>query len=177
MRVAFMQPEPERIAMFNIIGADGKQYGPVSADQIRQWVREGRANGASRVQLVDSDEWQTLAAISEFADLFNNAGVPPTMTPPRADLAARASNKIPAGICGILLGGLGVHKFILGYTNTGVLMLLVTVVGTLLGFFTCITFFAATAMSIIGLIEGIIYLTKTDEEFVRLYVDGRKEWF
>jgi hypothetical protein len=33
------------------------------------------------------------------------------------------------------------------------------------------------AMHIIGLIEGIIYLTKSDEEFVRIYVDGRKEWF
>jgi len=31
--------------------------------------------------------------------------------------------------------------------------------------------------SIIGLIEGIIYLTKTDEEFVSTYVDGDKAWF
>ncbi len=163
--------------MFNIIGADGKQYGPVAAEQIRQWVREGRANGTSRIQAVDGTIWQTLAMTPEFADLFNSPAPPPAMNPPRTDLAARASNKIPAGICGILLGGLGVHKFILGYTNTGVLMLVVSVVGTLIGFFTCITFFAATAMSIIGLIEGIIYLTKTDEEFVRLYVDGRKDWF
>jgi len=163
--------------MFNIIGADGKQYGPVSAEQIRQWVREGRANGASRLQTVDNLEWTTLAMMPEFADLFASPGAPPQTRPPRTDLAARASNKVAAGICGILLGGLGVHKFILGYTNTGVLMLLVSVVGTLLGFFTCITFLAATAMSIIGLIEGITYLTKTDEEFVRLYVDGRKEWF
>jgi len=84
----------------------------------------------------------------------------------------RAGNKIAAGVCAILLGCLGVHKFILGYTTAGVIMLLVGVLG---GFVTC---FAATGvMGIIGIIEGIIYLTKSDDEFVRTYVDGRKEWF
>jgi TM2 domain-containing membrane protein YozV len=73
---------------------------------------------------------------------------------------------------------MGDHKFVLGYNNAGALMLGATLGGVLLMFFTCgITFLAASAMSIIGLIEGIIYLTKTDEEFVRIYVDGRKEWF
>jgi hypothetical protein len=57
-------------------------------------------------------------------------------------------------------------------------MLAVTLGGFLLGFATCgVTFLACSAMSIVGLVEGIIYLTKTDEEFVRVYVDGRKEWF
>ncbi|MGD0262675.1 MAG: NINE protein [Verrucomicrobiota bacterium] len=80
----------------------------------------------------------------------------------------RASNKIPAGICGILLGSLGIHKFILGYTGAGLVMLLVTLL-------TC--GLASPVMHVIGLIEGIIYLCKPDEEFVRVYVDGRKEWF
>jgi TM2 domain-containing membrane protein YozV len=80
----------------------------------------------------------------------------------------RASNKIAAGICGILLGSLGVHKFILGFTGAGLTMLLVTIL-------TC--GIASPVMGIIGLIEGILYLTKTDEEFVRLYVDGQKMWF
>ena len=100
------------------------------------------------------------------------------MAPPPAYIASRANNKIPAGICGILLGGLGVHKFILGYNATGGLMLGVTLGGFILSFFTCgLTIIGVSAMSVIGLVEGIIYLTKTDEEFVRVYVDGRKEWF
>ncbi len=79
-----------------------------------------------------------------------------------------ASKKIPAGICGILLGALGVHKFILGYTKEGLIMLLVTV----------LTFgFLSPIMGIIGLIEGIIYLTKPDDEFVATYVTGKKGWF
>jgi TM2 domain-containing membrane protein YozV len=81
---------------------------------------------------------------------------------------AGAEKKIAAGICGILLGALGVHKFILGYTKEGLIMLLVTVLTLgILGF----------VMGIIGLIEGIIYLTKTDEDFVRTYVQGKKGWF
>jgi TM2 domain-containing membrane protein YozV len=83
-------------------------------------------------------------------------------------IATRASNKIPAGICGILLGSLGIHKFILGYTGAGLIVLLATVL-------TC--GMAGVVTHLIGLIEGIIYLTKSDEEFVRIYVDGRKEWF
>ena len=165
--------------MFNIIGADGKQYGPVAGEQLRQWVREGRANGSSQVQPVGGTEWKSLAAMPEFADVFIfGTGAPPAAVPPPVNASARASNKIAAGICGILLGGLGVHKFILGYSGAGGIMLGVTLGGFVLGLFTCgVTFLAASAMSVIGLIEGIIYLTKTDEEFVRTYVDGQKEWF
>jgi TM2 domain-containing membrane protein YozV len=83
-----------------------------------------------------------------------------------------ASKKIPAGICGILLGALGVHKFILGYTTEGIIMLVVTLVG---GIVTC--GIAAAVMGIIGLVEGIIYLTKSDEEFAQTYVQNKKGWF
>lgn len=84
------------------------------------------------------------------------------MTVPGAD------KKIPAGVCGILLGALGIHKFILGYTQEGLIMLLVTVL-------TC--GIAGTVMGVIGLIEGILYLVKTDEEFVATYVTTKKTWF
>ncbi|MEM9227466.1 MAG: NINE protein [Verrucomicrobiota bacterium] len=79
-----------------------------------------------------------------------------------------ANKKIVAGICGILLGWLGVHKFILGYTKEGIIMLVVSLVS--FGFL-------APIMGIIGLIEGIIYLTKTDDEFVSTYITGKKGWF
>ena len=85
-----------------------------------------------------------------------------------SDKPAGAYKKIAAGICGILLGALGIHKFILGYTKEGVIMLLVTI----------LTFgFGGFIMGIIGLIEGILYLTKSDEEFVATYVTGKKGWF
>lgn len=78
-----------------------------------------------------------------------------------------ASKKIAAGICGILVGAFGVHKFVLGYTTEGTIMLLSTLL-------TC--GIAGMVMGIIGLIEGIIYLTKTDEEFINMYIVNKKGW-
>ncbi|MDD5140070.1 MAG: TM2 domain-containing protein [Verrucomicrobiales bacterium] len=85
---------------------------------------------------------------------------------------AGADKKIVAGICGILLGALGIHKFILGYTTEGIIMLAVSIV---VGIFTCGV--GASLMGIIGLIEGIIYLTKSDEDFVNTYITNKKGWF
>ena len=77
-------------------------------------------------------------------------------------------SKVVAGILGILLGSLGVHKFYLGYNKEGLIMLLVTLL-------TC--GFGGTVMAVIGLIEGIMYITKSDEEFKATYVDNQKTWF
>ena len=81
-----------------------------------------------------------------------------------------ADKKITAGILAILLGGLGIHKFILGYRSAGLIMLLVSILGAIL-------IIPAVVMGIIGLVEGIIYLTKDDEDFVRQYIDQEKAWF
>ncbi len=94
------------------------------------------------------------------------------MQPVYASKPPGADKKLAAGICGILLGGLGVHKFILGYSTEGVIMLLVSLVG---GFFTC--GIASAVVGVIGLIEGIMYLTKSDEEFSRTYILNKKGWF
>lgn len=81
------------------------------------------------------------------------------------------NKKILAGVLGILLGWIGVHKFILGYNKEGIIML---VLG-LLGFLTCgIT---SAVSGVVGLIEGIIYLTKSDEDFYNTYQAGQKPWF
>lgn len=79
--------------------------------------------------------------------------------------------KLISGLFGILLGALGIHKFYLGYQKEGIIMLVVSIAGWLLcGIPTMVVW-------VIGLIEGILYLTKTDDEFVSTYVVGRKPWF
>lgn len=85
-------------------------------------------------------------------------------TPP-AGKPEGADKKLVAGILAILLGSLAIHKFYLGYTKEAVIHLVVSLI-------TC-----GAAGSIIGLIEGIIYLTKSDEEFVATYIVGHKGWF
>jgi len=64
------------------------------------------------------------------------------------------NKKVLAGVLAIVLGSLGIHKFILGYQKEGLIMLLITLL-------TC--GFGGAIIGIIGLVEGIIYLTKTDE--------------
>ena len=152
--------------MYKIIGADGKEYGPISIEQMRDWMRQGRVSLQTQVRPEAGGDWRPL---STYPELNPATSLPPLPPPSFSD---QASKKIPAGVCGLILGSLGIHKFILGYTTSGVIMLLVTIVG---GFLTC--GLSSIVMYVIGLIEGIVYLTKTDEEFIRTYVDGRKEWF
>ena len=83
---------------------------------------------------------------------------------PPAQQIPGAEKKIVAGILGIVAGSFGIHKFILGYTTEGIIQIVLT-------FITC------GIGGIIGLIEGIIYLTKSDEDFVRTYIQNKKGWF
>ena len=109
--------------MYRIIGKDGQQYGPVTADQLRGWITENRVNAQTITQAEGDLQWKPLGSFAEFApDLkfpSTSPTVPPTIAAPTSSVNLRASNKLPAGICGILLGSFGVHKFILGYTGPG----------------------------------------------------------
>lgn len=71
-------------------------------------------------------------------------------------------NRIAAALFAIILGGIGVHKFYLGRIGQGLLYLL---------------FFWTAIPAVIGIIEGIIYLTRTDEQFFAEYVVRKKGWF
>lgn len=74
------------------------------------------------------------------------------------------SKRVIAGVLAILLGSLGVHKFMLGYTKAGIIQLIISIV-------------SCGILTIIPFIEGIIYLTKSDEEFIYTYQTNQKEWF
>jgi len=68
--------------MFTIIGADGKEYGPVPVDQVKTWITAGRANGQTKAKREGSAEWKPLAEYAEFAAA--PAGAPPVAGPPPA---------------------------------------------------------------------------------------------
>ncbi|QLE55346.1 TM2 domain-containing protein [Nostoc sp. TCL26-01] len=85
---------------------------------------------------------------------------------------SQPAKQLLAGYCGIVFGGFGIHKFILGYTTEGFIMLVISVVGG--SFSYGITLLI---MQLIGLIEGMIYLNKTPEEFVDTYLVNKQNWF
>jgi uncharacterized RDD family membrane protein YckC len=67
--------------MFTIIGGDGREYGPATADQVRAWINGGRANLDTRAKVAGSDEWRRLGDLPE----FGGPAEPPPMTEAEAD--------------------------------------------------------------------------------------------
>lgn len=88
------------------------------------------------------------------------------------DRATGNNKKVLAGILAILLGGFGAHKFVLGYVKEGIILLMITLVISIMSFG-----FLNFLVWIFTLIEGIIYLTKSDEEFYMTYQVGKRPWF
>ncbi len=91
-----------------------------------------------------------------------------------------AKSKVVAGLLAIFLGGFGIHKFYLGYLGAGFLFLalwLVTLVSacTIIGLVVAIPL--GLVIGIIALVEGIIYLTKSDEDFHQTYVVNQRMFF
>lgn len=79
-----------------------------------------------------------------------------------------SNKKLAAGLTGIFLGAFGVHKFILGYTKPAVIMLVLSLLTCGVGYF---------IFQVSGIVEGVIYLTKSNAEFEAEYLDGQKDWF
>ncbi len=90
--------------------------------------------------------------------------------------SSQENKKVLAGILAIVLGSLGVHKFILGYQKEGFILLGFSLIAYVLTCFVIGAFFVWIP-GLVGLIEGIIYLTKSDEEFYQTYQVGKKPWF
>lgn len=110
---------------------------------------------SSKKRMDDSTEnfeQQAKQSANEFKEGWNNV----THT--------QENKKMLAGILAIVVGYLGIHKFILGYTQEGIIQIVISIVTCGVGY-------------IIPLIEGIIYLTKTDEEFYQTYQVGKRGWF
>jgi len=75
------------------------------------------------------------------------------------------NKRLAAGLLAILLGPFGIHKFLLGYTSEGIIWLVISL------------FTLGSVTGLLGVIEGIIYLTKSDEQFYQTYQVHKKGWF
>ena len=141
-------------------------------------------------------QWAPASTVQELLPLL---AVPPHQFPTQGALGyatpanpgalpyvavGQSPNRVAAGVCGIFFGQFGVHKFIAGLTSGAVTMLCITLGGLVAGLgLMCIfppaifLIFAPGVMHIIGLIEGIIYLCCTDEQFYVKYVVQKRQWF
>lgn len=156
---------------YSIIGGDGRQYGPVSASQLYQWAMEGRILPTTQVIDHATGAYYLAQDIPTLSGMFQNSSfqqvAPPAVpipnpqqnpypqypinvTPHRPD-GKQYKNKYVAGLLGIFLGAFGIHRFYLGYTSIGIIMLLVTFI---LGYFG-----GGFIMWVWGVIDGVMCLT------------------
>ncbi len=91
--------------MYKIRGADGKEYGPVPADTLRDWVKQGRANGQTFVLAEGTPEWKTLSSIPEFTALFAPPASGMTGGPASAPIAPAKTSGL--AITSLILGCIG----------------------------------------------------------------------
>lgn len=86
--------------------------------------------------------------------------------------SSHATKQILASYAAIIFGGFGLHKFILGYKSEGCIMLIIAVIGGALTYG-----FALIIMQLIALIEAMIYLNKSSEDFSNTYFVKKQGWF
>lgn len=109
--------------MYKIIGADQKEYGPVSADEMRRWMAEGRVNAQTLIQAEGQTDWRPLSTFPEFAAAQPMPGSAPMAAIPNADAARLVSGPATAllvvGIVFALFSAFGVLASLLGWTFGG----------------------------------------------------------
>ncbi len=133
-----------------------EQFGPYTLADLREYAASGRLLPSDHCCREGGTQWFPASSLTE----LNFA---PPIPSPLGD-----TNRILIGVLAIVLGSLGVHKFILRKNTAGIIMLVVSIVGCFIG---------PLIMTIIGVVEGILYLTKSDEDFYQTYIVGDREWF
>ena len=170
-----------------ITGDDGNRYNFVGAE----WKDEAIPNRGTRVDF----EAQGGDAVAVYRAMAapSSGGISGTLD----GVMGSERTKVVAGLLGIFLGWTGVHKFYLGIKRPAMMQLAVGAggpvvalflgtmliflgifgIGSFIGLFLYVVgYIAWMAAGILGLVEGIIYLTKSDEEFQTIYVTGKKQW-
>jgi Domain of unknown function (DUF4190)/GYF domain 2 len=115
--------------MYKIIGADGKEYGPITAEELRRWIEQGRVNRQTLAEQVDAPGWKPMLEFAEFAPAFGSmmgaGGVVPPPLPalgaPAAQSTGMAVASLVLGICSLVCFGIfaGIPAIILGHMAHG----------------------------------------------------------
>jgi len=97
-------------AIYKIIGNNGREYGPLAGEQIREWVAEGRVDTRTPVFVDGAKDWSFVGLLPEFADCFRPSAAPPTIAPPprRAAAAGRMARTSSCAQAGLIFGILSV---------------------------------------------------------------------
>jgi hypothetical protein len=154
--------------MYRIIGADGKEYGPITADQVRQWINEGRANAQTRVLLEGTTEWKTLGELPEFGGASPSIA-PPGPVPgmpamPMPGVVSAASDMITGPAIGLIVTGIlniifAAARTVLSMVAAGGSMMMQRTGNPEFDkIFTAMTGTVGIALGVVGFLGGILIL-------------------
>jgi len=117
-------------AIYKIIGQDGKEYGPATAEQIRQWIIQGRVERQTPVLVEGAKDWNFIGLLPEFTSCFAPSGTPPTIAPPLrgASAAGRMAKTNSYAQAGMIFGILSVTCCCCGFPF-GILGLVFSLIG------------------------------------------------
>ena len=174
---------PEAVSLEKGVSTEGRATQPpapqpLPTNQTQEGGSSPWADARATVATAGSAANTFQAEVNAFQPQSGQAAIPGATAQSEA-----AQKKLVAGLLGIFLGSLGIHKFYLGMNQPGIIMLACTIGGyvlftllaiILIGF---IFLLVPAAVGLIGLIEGVIYLTKSDADFQREYLVGKKPWF
>lgn len=162
------------------VSRDGTTSGPYSEAQLREMIQTNLLHPGDHVWKEGMSEWKTAGVVfgltpnspppptSGAAGGQNPYGNQPFSPHPIKGSSSSSVEKIPAALLAILLGSLGIHKFYMGYKTEGIIMLAVSLLTFGIGMF---------AMTVVSIIEGVLYISMPDERFNEVYVQGNKPWF
>ena len=134
---------------------DAKEGVKKATEKAEEFAREAREKGSEFAK-------EAKGKAKEFSDEASEA----------FDKVSGDNKKVLAGVLAILLGGFGIHKFVLGYTQEGIILLVITILLSIFSFG-----LLSFLVWVFTVIEGIIYLTKSDDDFYNTYQVGKKPWF
>jgi len=131
----------------------GRRAGPVTWADLQQRAREGLLRPRDPIWRAGLSNWVPAGSAAGLFSPDGTQAMPPPVAP-SSITTPTGKSRISAALFAILLGSFGAHRFYMGDTGLGVVYLL---------------FFWTGIPGIIGIIEGIVYLTKSDEEFAMQY--------
>jgi TM2 domain-containing membrane protein YozV len=146
---------------------DNQTHGPYAEEQIREWIRTGQVLPADKLCREGDQNWSSADMLPEFAGEAAKAPPPSpgawryAMSTAELSRDPAAKDRATAGVLAILLGWLGIHHFYLGNTTIGIVYLLIALCSF------------GTIAPVLGIVDGIIYLTKPEDQFQRNY----RNWF
>ena len=153
-----------------ISGDDGNRYAFHSSEWREQTM-------PARGMAVDFDVNENSCAVGVYRALKSSSNA--LSFGASSSSGPKGKNKIIAGLLALFLGGYGIHKFYLGLTVSGLVYLFCNLIFIGLAVMTeePLFFLPIFIISIFALIDTVIYLTRSDEDFQRIYVEEKKQWF